>query len=269
MGTLALITPTSDREDYLKFLYKGLLKQSFQDWNWYIADSSPFPSAFFQKHQDPRLHYTFLDEPSSVGQKRNFLVDQAKESWIVHIDDDDYYAPTYLKYLSKQLETCEFFLFSSWFAHDVKTHQSFYFETQKSQALRFICEPVTGPKLMELKITSHTNPELKQKLMNRQFLGYGFCFAYHKAVWQSHPFANLNSQEDWFFLEAAKSRGINLQLDADNKGHLVKIIHDQNLSSIFPQYRIPSFLMETYHPGFLSLIQEQYPQGQSFQINPL
>ena len=68
-----------------------------------LVDSSqpPFESFIRRRWHDrmlfSRIRYFHLQEPVTIGEKRNFAVEQARGSVILQWDDDDYYGPTRLR----------------------------------------------------------------------------------------------------------------------------------------------------------------------------
>jgi len=239
--TLSLITPTVDREWLLPLTYEGLCHQTYDSWEWWVCDTSWRPSPFLSKLQDPRVHYVFQKTPLSIGNKRNILLDRCQGDIIVHIDDDDYYAPDYLERMIKALEGHDFCALGSWFAYDLKIQEGFYWKTQASASVHYVLAPIMGKTLQ---------PYIFSDLDQVQHMAeeYGFTFCYTRAVAEKMRFPDLDFQEDRVFLSQLKEQGYALRMIHDEKGKVVKMVHDLNVSSIFPQYRIPEFMLYSYFP---------------------
>ena len=245
MTTLCLITPTADREHLLPLAYQCLQQQTYSDWQWWICDTSWKKSNFIQQLNDPRVHYIFEEQRLSIGQKRNLLIEACQGELIFHIDDDDYYAPDYLQRMYQALQGYDFCSLNSWFAYDVKIQQGFYWNTTESADLNYVLTPVMGT---ELQKCTFADPFQTQRMASQ---GYGFTYCYHQHIWKEHPFPDLDHKEDHVFFMQLSDKGCAKNILADQQGSVVKIMHDLNVSSIFPQYRIPTFLFQSHLPAFM------------------
>lgn len=247
---VSLMTPTADREAFLPAMYQALQRQTHQDWEWWVCDTSWRPSPFLTQVQDRRVHYFFETGVLSIGQKRNALAEASGGEILVHIDDDDYYAPEYLSEVVAQLQEYDFCALTSWFAYDVKVHQGFYWSTSEPAGLHY----AVGPLIED--VTVHP---LGGRVQIAGATGYGFTYGYRRAVWKSCPFLHLDHQEDHHFFRQLTEAGHTRSLRGDEQGLVVKMIHALNVSGIFPQYRIPFFLMSRYIPTFAKHVDEYYP----------
>ena len=90
-----------------------------------LVDSSQPPLESFIRsrwqHRSlyPKIRYFYLQEPVSIGEKRNFAARHAKGSVIVQWDDDDYYGPTRLREqiepISRGRAECTALTFGMWY----------------------------------------------------------------------------------------------------------------------------------------------------------
>ena len=241
--SLSIITPTEERPDRLLRLYQVLRAQQVSDWEWLIYDCSLRPCKEIEKYGDPRIHYIHDMDRKTIGERRNLLVQKAKSDLIVHCDDDDYYAPEYLSIVKEALSRADFFHIHSWFAYHEGSRQFFYWDSQVQTPRRMAINPLIGARIREIDF----GHEAAKKMIET---GYGFTFAYRKDLALKHPFPDLDLQEDdAFFKQLSHMRIVSL---ADHDGIVLKVIHDNNVSCIFPQYMIPRFLMKLTHPHLIA-----------------
>lgn len=238
---VSIITPTSDREQFLRGLYSLLKKQTYSNWEWLIYDTSTHPQHF----SDARIDYTHSSEILSIGEKRNLLAQKAKGDIIVQCDDDDYYAPTYLEFVLKHLQNHAFFTLDAWFSYDLKTSQTFYRVLNEQQQTHYIVNAISGPKVREIDVRGRKP---------KQQMGYGFSFAYRKEVLKKCSFSDHDLGEDRLFYKDIEKAGFPIVTRPDYEGQVIHIIHDMNTSSDYPQYRIPHFLVKNLFPEFFTHI---------------
>jgi len=92
---VTIITPTRDRSHMLQALYSCICSQDWINLEWFVEDDSSAPSLFMESLDDSRVTYTHLQATKSIGEKRNSMLKRAKGRYIIHFDDDDFYAPQY------------------------------------------------------------------------------------------------------------------------------------------------------------------------------
>lgn len=248
--SLSVITPTEERPERLLHLYQQLRDQETADWEWLIYDCSLRPCTEIQGYNDPRIRYIHSIDRMTIGNRRNQLVQLAQGDCIVHFDDDDYYAPEYLSIVKQALNQADLFHLHSWFAYHEGSKQYFYWDSQVITPRRMSINPLIGAVVREINF----GQEASQKMVET---GYGFTFAYQKELALQYPFPDLDLREDSnFFNRVAQKRIVSL---ADRDGIVLKVIHDTNLSCIFPQYMIPRFLMNLTHPHLVA--HENRPLG--------
>lgn len=236
--TISIITPTSERPHFLRGLHTLLQKQTYGNWEWHILDNSLRPLTF----DDPRVHYTHTTEIVSIGEARNRLIEQTKGEIIVHCDDDDYYAPTYLAHMIDKLHAHAFFNLHSWFSYDMKTAQIYYWATDEEHRTQYILNEMTGSRIREIDLGPHMDNQ-KEKLNIKGRTGYGFSYAYRREVAEKCAFPDCDFGEDRHFYNAVEEAGYPILMEADHTGQAIHVIHDANTSSEYPQYRIPRFLI--------------------------
>jgi glycosyltransferase involved in cell wall biosynthesis len=241
MTKVSIITPTHDRERFLPSICRCVEAQDYPDWEWLILDDGPSPSKDLQVAQNPRIRYTHTQRRSSIGAKRNWLVERATGDIVVHFDDDDFYHSSYVSSLVSTLHTKQLDLVNmrGWFLYD-RRHQFFgYWNLQLKEGLHYVCNP-DGMGLMMLDKSNNAPLE-------NNHLGFGFGWAYRKRVWEKSPFPDRDWNEDGEF--ALKAREL-FRLDGilDTQGICLHILHAGNTSRSFPQYQLPTFLLGRLFP---------------------
>lgn len=254
MQKVSIITPTAERADFLAGLYQLLKAQIYTNWEWLIYDTSLTPYFF----EDPRICYIHDESPLSIGKKRELLAKKATGEFIIHCDDDDYYGPSYVKNVVKQLQSKDFFGIHAWFSFDQKTKQIYYWATEEKSPTHYIESALTGRKITEFECspeTAHLAPFNKK-------VAYGFSFAYRREVARVCSFPDCDLGEDWRFFQEVEKQGFKIELIPETKGDVVHVIHNANTSQEFPQYRIPYFLASPVLSSFF-LYQKKLDENRS------
>lgn len=244
---ISILTPTSERDPFLKLLYSALLKQTFSNWEWLILDSS-WPPCSFKEIKDPRVRYFHTQEKLAIGEKRNFLKNQAHGDILVHFDDDDYYAPGYLSTVAEKLKSADFFTLSGWFCYDLGLHQYYYWSTEENAETFFILDPLSGGKVREVHLGEKWIENQSAHLLKKAREGFGFSYAYRKQIAQKIDFEAINNGEDLAFYREVERQGFKRVFLSDETGLALHVIHDMNVSRSLPQYRLPSFIGKRLFP---------------------
>ena len=239
MQKISVITPTLNRSSHLMRCYACFQSQHYQNAEWLIYDDSPLHNDFFARLDEKNIFYTHSPIKRTIGEKRNFLINQASGNLIINFDDDDYYAPTYLSEMSKLMDASQcdllnlrgFFLYHSIlniFAYwdlNIKTGQ--HYKMSRTE--------------LEMVFFDESN---NQGLLDTH-LGYGFGWAFKKKIWEKSPYQNIDWNEDGDFALRALRHGFTLNGIMDDKGLCLHHIHGANISVSFPQYILPHNLV--YH----------------------
>lgn len=107
----SFITPTLNRPDTHAALYATFAAQTYEPRMLHVLDESQEPSPFFSQLQDARVDYvhapmTGKREVTRIGAARNTLCERAKlagATFILHVDDDDWYSPDYAETMISKL----------------------------------------------------------------------------------------------------------------------------------------------------------------------
>jgi len=230
---VSIVTPSWQREDFLPRLHARVQAQTHPEIEWLVFDDSPRPSAYLQSHAGPRLKYLYSPSRYAIGEKRNILAGQAAGSIIVHMDDDDFYAPAYVERMVGWLEQgFDLVKLSGWFLHSVVHGRFGYWDTARGGSHhrwgRNACAYVEAPD-------SPASPG------NRD--GYGFSYAYRRAVWEAVRFPPVNACEDAPFVTAARER-FRVGAFPDAEGLCLHTLHARSTSLCLPQYELPPVLLE-------------------------
>lgn len=242
---VSIITPTYNRELYLKKAYASLKHQTWSDKEWLILDDSAEPSDFFLTLKDPSVRYIHATQRMTIGDKRNQLLQQATGEVIVHFDDDDYYSPHYIERMIARLGDNDFITLESWFAYAEKEQIFYFWETGQCDSIHFMIDPRIGSKV-------GPGDDLRAAL--HDFLwGYGFSYVYRRHVSSTVQFdPRKNWGEDLDFLMRLRNQGYRIGRFPDHEGMVLHIMHVNNNARIFPQYRLPEFLIKTIFEEFVT-----------------
>jgi len=237
----SIITPTYQREDMLRLQYRGISEQSEADFEWLILDDSPEPSPYFRTLTDNRVQYRHVADRMSIGAKRNFLNEQARGEIIIHFDDDDYYSKDYVATMAKCFDSSiDIAKLSGWYVYSQLYRELGYWDLTQMHGFHFCWSK--EPMSYDFRIDYVKNRGSKS------LLGFGFSYAYRRDCWKSKKFPDQNFGEDFGFIESVLADGGRLHQFADTVGICVHILHETNTSRCFPQYRLPSFMIERLLP---------------------
>ena len=241
MQRVSVITPTFNRAELLALVLKSFLSQTYQNIEWRILDDSDRPNSQFQRLNNHRIFYQHNEKRMSIGEKRNLLIEQSTGDVIVNFDDDDYYAPTYLAQLMMALQTTQADLLNlrGFFIYSSVAKRFAYWDMMIKEGLHFSLSRVG---LHPIAVDESNRGELLTI-----HLGYGFGWIFKKQVWQRNPYPHINWNEDGAFAIKAAEQ---FKLDGlmDKSGLCLHFLHGRNSSACFPQYLLPTELMDRFFP---------------------
>ena len=246
---ISIITPTYNRSKYHERLYECFTSQTYPQKELLILDDSQEPSSFFTNLKDPRVHYTHSPKRLTLGEKRNYLLEKAQGEIIAHFDDDDFYAPKYLHFMTNNLDkTHSLVKLASWFIYSEQLKSFFYWDTTHLSPTHFI---VQGNRpLNAVKGPEESNHDF---ILNTLW-GYGFSYVYHRSLYPDIAFdAQDTFDEDIHFIQKIKKTGLLCRAILDTEGLALHVIHGSNSSRIFPQYILPPFIIEKFFPNLLKI----------------
>lgn len=238
MVKISVITPTYKREKDLLRMIRYYRQQTHPDKELLILDDSPTPSAAVQKavEKDPQIQYFHSTVRQNNGTKRNFLIEKASGEIIAHFDDDDYYAPPYLELMVKQMKDFDLIKLNGWFTYCPAQRFFAYWDTTRFMGRHYKLHPT---KPLELVETRYFGPDAMKGFL----WGYGFTYVYRRHIFDDVQFSDVYHTSDYDFITQAMQKGFEAASFADINGVTLHIIHKTNVSSVFPQYVLPEFLM--------------------------
>lgn len=246
---ISVITPTYNRSKYHERLYECFANQTYPQKELLILDDSPEPSSFFTKLKDPRVHYTHSSKRLTLGEKRNYLLDKSQGEIIAHFDDDDFYAPKYLRFMMNNLGTSYSLIkLASWFNYD-KVHQTFlYWNTTVLSPLHLVIQANQPLK------TLNGIEEFDDESIFGNLWGYGFSYVYRRSIYPNITFEPQdNLGEDLHFVQKIKKAELLCRAVLDTEGLALHVIQSSNTSRVFPQYILPPFIIEKFFPHLLKV----------------
>jgi glycosyltransferase involved in cell wall biosynthesis len=240
---VSVITPThQNREEHLRRLYHVFKAQTYPHVELLVLDDSPQPSPFYSTLRDDTVVYMYSSTPLTLGQKRNQLVEMARGEVIVHMDDDDYYAPSYVTQMLTQLGDRDFVTLSGWYSYVWGDQKFYYWDTETVAPYHFQLCPNGHHRAIEM---ASLPADEQYEWMTNMLWGFGFSYVYRRSLWQQVRFEDtINACEDFYFVMAAMNQGYgDLAYVADRQGLVLHLIHQANTSRILPQYTLPLFLL--------------------------
>lgn len=239
---VSVVVVTYNRERFMRAIHDVYARQTHPDTELLILDDSDEPSPFLSRLGDPRVRYTHLTQRMSVGAKRNRLIEQARGEWICHFDDDDYYADDYVAQMLAHSADVDFVKLSGWFNLSVEPRALTYWDTSVLEGAFF---RQGGEGLQGMQIGALNRQQFQRSTM----LGYGFSYFHRRAVALKHPFGDTSFGGDFPVADAFVNAGGAIRLVNDRRGLALHRLHGKNVSVVFPQYRLPSFMLDGLFPG--------------------
>lgn len=238
---VSLITPTFQREQFHPRIFRCFESQTYPDVEWLLLDDSPSPSRFLSETRHDRVKYFHVPERMRIGDKRNWLAERSSGDLIVHFDDDDFYVPNYVSEMVTTLRDRQLDLMNlrGWFILDRRCDFFGYWDLSLQKGHHFICEK-TGVKTVDVQSDNY---------FGDNELGWGFGFIYRKSLWEQIRFPSQDWNEDGEFSKAAHAR-FRAGGKIDTQGICLHEIHGGNSSRSFPQFRMPSFMLDRIFPDY-------------------
>jgi glycosyltransferase involved in cell wall biosynthesis len=231
---VTIVTPTGGRPELLPGCYRVYASQDYEDRELLIYDDSPTPSDYMRRIRDPTVRYHHSTDKVCLGEKRDWLVREARGDIVVQFDDDDYYAPDYTTRMVRLLEGFDVVKLSGWFVVDGISGQLFYWDTSVMFDNHFVIGGGVWPQI----INCGDLPD-RGAWRRNQLYGYGFSYVFRKSVYKLNKFSGLDRGEDCAFLSDCEAAGRAIRFVTDYDGIAVHIVHRHNSSRAFPNYRLP------------------------------
>lgn len=104
---VSICTPTYNRRPFIPILIQCFQNQTYPKdrMEWIIVDDGTDNiEQLIIDSNIPQIKYYRLEEKLALGEKRNFMHKKAKGSYIVYMDDDDYYPPERVMHAVSKLQ---------------------------------------------------------------------------------------------------------------------------------------------------------------------
>jgi glycosyltransferase involved in cell wall biosynthesis len=229
-----MITPTANRPSLLPFAYQFLRAMKESDWEWIVLDDGETPCPFLAELTDERVRYLRMARGLTLGGKRNEAVGAARGRFILHIDDDDYYAPSYpAKLLAKLDEGAGLAKLGAWLVYSVGQGVLGWVDTAKRRGPHW---ELSGRGLRPVRIRGEREKlsgEADEVVVETPEVGWGFSFAYRRETWQACPFPDVGWNEDGrFATEVVRRWGLGVV--AGKPRLCLHLVHANAVSASFP-----------------------------------
>ena len=236
MARVSVVTPTFGRAMYLKEARACFQEQTYEDREWVVLDDSPEPDSDLSRETDKRIRYLHSSRRMSLGEKRNELMKASTGDIIVHFDDDDYYAPSYLDDVMNRIRSKDVLLLNGFFVAPLDLDCFGYYLTTVKRGLGFAFgKKRTG--ITPLAFESLNIPWIH--------LCWGFSYVYTRKVWKRGMFPEATGMEDRIFIARAIENGFKVGYYQDMCANAVHTVHASATSNCYSQFLIPSFMIQS------------------------
>jgi hypothetical protein len=129
---------------------------------------------------------------------------------------------------------------SGWFLLDAKTGGLFYWSSAEVLPVHFRVEAAVAPRPIAMAGLGAG----RDAWLDEHLWGYGWSYVYRRELAAAAPFDPArNHGEDMAFVRAARAAGRRLRAIPDEQGLALHLIHHANSASVFPNHRLPPFLL--------------------------
>lgn len=230
-------------------LYEAFRSQSWPDLELLVGDDSPLPSPFFAALNDPRVRYWHWPARQTIGDKRNHLCAAATGEVIAFFDDDDHYAPDYIRRMVDGLGDADLVKLAGWYVYAVEAGELYYWDTARTMPVHHRLGG--GPPGFALA------EQFPPDFTARNVDGYGFSYVFRRDLLARAAFPARNFGEDLAFVTAARQAGARVKAVQDDSAVVAHLVHASSTSTAFPQYWIPPVATPRLFPdlaGFLRAV---------------
>jgi len=113
LPNISILTPTFNRKKFLPLMIYNIYHFTYpkEKIEWNILESNDnslndYEKLFNDKSEiidleeklGIKINYKYIDDELSIGEKRNILSETSSYEYLINMDDDDYYLPTYLNH---------------------------------------------------------------------------------------------------------------------------------------------------------------------------
>jgi glycosyltransferase involved in cell wall biosynthesis len=192
-AVVSCVMPTSNRPWFVQRALTYFLRAADLDSELIVVDDGNDPCII--PAADSRVRCIRLPGRRSIGAKRNVACEHARGTFIVHWDDDDWYAAWRIGYQVQELRRTG--------ADVCGLDRLLYYEPVHERAWEY-----AYPRKRSCWVAGNT-------------------LCYRKSFWMQHPFADVDVGEDWRFVSECEARRIHRH---SRTGFVVGLIHEANTS---------------------------------------
>lgn len=192
---VSCIMPTCDRRQFVPRSVRHFLDQRWPDAELIIVDDGERPVEDLVP-ADGRIHYLRLAVRRSIGHKRNLACEAATGEIVLHWDDDDWMAPTWIATQAAALAAAG--------ADVTGLCRPYFHHAARRLAYRYEYPPGARPWV------------------------HGGTLCYTRALWRRNPFPDVSHGEDLRFQWSAVAKKI---VAHDGSGEYVAGLHETNTSA--------------------------------------
>jgi glycosyltransferase involved in cell wall biosynthesis len=192
---VSCIMPTCDRRAFVPRAMRHFLDQRWSDAELIIVDDGERPVEDLVP-ASPRIRYLRLTARRSIGHKRNLACEAATGEIVIHWDDDDWMAPTWIATQVAALAVAG--------ADVTGLCQPYFHHAARRLAYRYAYPRGARPWV------------------------HGGTLCYTRALWQNNPFPDVSRGEDLRFQWSAVPKTI---VPHDGAAEYVAGLHDTNTSA--------------------------------------
>lgn len=172
---VSCIMPIYDRPEFLVQAITQFLNQNYHNKELIVLDDSKEALAYLIP-EHPQIRYKHLSKKMELGSKRNLACAMSKGSVILHLDDDDFYAPDWIE------KSVKFLLENNLAITGLNTPK--FCNVQTSEFYQYHYPPDREPWV------------------------YGATLCYTKKFWESNPFPSVSCGEDNAFVWSANTHKV-------------------------------------------------------------
>lgn len=195
---VSCIMPTANRHEFIPFAIDNFLRQDYPNCELIIIDDG-IESCSRLVPNSSKIKYNYSEPLGTIGVKRNVACEKSRGEYIVHWDDDDWYAPDWV---SKQIDAIE-----SYGADLSGLNKVIFYSYALDKSF------------------------LYENIDELNFWLCGATIAFRKSLWEQYHFVNMQIGEDTDFIKNSRGRVLAINY---TEGFMAGI-HGGNTSIKFPQ----------------------------------
>jgi hypothetical protein len=238
------VTPTLNRADVHEQLYENFAQQTVRDKRLFVLDESAQASRFLSGHRDPRVHYVHSPNRKITGAgqggiaaARNRLMRMTSAPVIAHLDDDDFYAPSWATEMTSRLQGHDIAKLSVW-NMQVENGDIYQWDTRYHSGNVYAIKG--GEPAVRVEVDESIDPQILHEMKDAWLHGFGFSYVFRRDMWGRYEFPEHESTEDIPWIRQHRRLGARINLVSDLSHLVLHVVHPRSGSVNFPQRKIPT-----------------------------